>query len=448
MSKSSPGIRIPSDWEQSDGFALVTFCLPNSASWRAIAVGVIEDFSYGRFWRRDSGTITEAQSVGRTIFESMSICKLDELIEAIEGITAAIRVQTEGCGCTNGPGTVTDNGDIFFGSEPPASQPTSFGQPGDEFATEAEYFTYKCKIANLIVSGVVDTLSSMSALTLLGIAGGLAVIGVSVAFGLFVLPPMALLISLIVSGVLFATFQTIALALDARREELVCGLFEAITAQEAYNIMKAALEEEAGVVGYLATEVGLFSDFMMQLLPIDTVNKLFVKLELPPTFVGEIDCDVCGCVIVWAFETDVQGFIFTDTSPPAEGTATGDWVPEALRIQLHIPGANQTAQGEWNLDVTALGLTVSPGDRISVEQGAAVFVMSNNIGGTVGGSPESTNYVSVIADTFSHVFTGSGSLTNIMWKGANTSGGSGFDNVRTGNAITLELAAASPCPEP
>lgn len=308
------GIPIPDDWLESDGFALVTFCIPNSRQWRGIAVGMVENYSYGRFWLRSSGVITDAQAVGREVFETMSICKLDEILAALQSMAVSLSTSQGGCGCTSGPGLVTDNGNTYFGSQEPLSEPTSFGQPGDEWATEAEYLDFKCNIANALIDGLIATLSSMSGLTLIGITAGSVVIGVSIVAGLFVVPPMAILIALIATGIAFGVFSTLATAIDGRKEQMICDLYLSTDATIAYDVIKDAIEQEAGTLGWIATQIGLLSDFIMQLVAIDAVNKLFVLLDLPTGYDGEFDCSACQCEEGFRSGTgDLSGGTLTST---------------------------------------------------------------------------------------------------------------------------------------
>lgn len=443
------GHPIPSDWTESDEYSLVTFCIPASREWRGIIVGMIENLSYGRFWSRKSGIITDAQEFGREIFESMSICKLDEILEALQSIAASLQVQANSCGCSNGPGIVTDNGDIFFGNEPPLEQPTSFGQPGDEFATKAEYLAFKCKVANAIVDGVIATLSSMSSLSFIALTAGATVLGVTTVIGLFLIPPMAILIALMVSGIAFIAFSVLANALDDIREELVCALYISVNAQDAYNALKDALENEASVLGWTVSQIGQLSDFIMQLAPINTMNNLFKLLELPAAFSGQIDCSVCGCVILWTFDEDAQGWSFIDISPPGEGSATGSWVDGGLQTNLSIPDPFNNAIGRWRkVNISSLGLTMTAGDLVKVELDAAPILMNNKIRVTVGGVLQEEDWDSQAATTLTLVITGNGAFTGINIDGANTTQNEGnFVNDRKILSVELQLQEPVPCPE-
>ncbi len=61
---------IPADW---DGETWTEFCVPcpDSDGWRAALLGAIYALTRGRRWSADSGTIVDAQAVGRAILQDM-----------------------------------------------------------------------------------------------------------------------------------------------------------------------------------------------------------------------------------------------------------------------------------------------------------------------------------------------------------------------------------------
>lgn len=68
---------IPNDWNESDGYTTVAFCIPNSRMWRGLVTGIIRDFSFGWSWDESSGRVTQAQEFGREIFNSMVMNPFD-----------------------------------------------------------------------------------------------------------------------------------------------------------------------------------------------------------------------------------------------------------------------------------------------------------------------------------------------------------------------------------
>lgn len=82
---------IPDDWsEEQDGFISVLFCIPNSPRWRGLITAHIDALSYGRIWKRNTGTITEAQEIGREIFRSLYMGCIEELVKTNKALIAAL----------------------------------------------------------------------------------------------------------------------------------------------------------------------------------------------------------------------------------------------------------------------------------------------------------------------------------------------------------------------
>jgi hypothetical protein len=93
------GTPIPDDWvEEVDGYAVGLFLFPNSPRWGLVVRTVLRVLSRGRFWRRDSGTITKAQDAGRLAYMSFTYVSFAELLGAIGGVRDAIealKLQTQ-----------------------------------------------------------------------------------------------------------------------------------------------------------------------------------------------------------------------------------------------------------------------------------------------------------------------------------------------------------------
>lgn len=85
---------IPSDWKEDQGYALVFFCLPNSRAWRGLITGIIESLTFGWSWNEKTGRIKDVQAIGREIFETMGICKLDDLLIEFQRLNAILAGET------------------------------------------------------------------------------------------------------------------------------------------------------------------------------------------------------------------------------------------------------------------------------------------------------------------------------------------------------------------
>jgi hypothetical protein len=82
---------VPNDWNEEDnGHILVMMCIPNSQMWRAIIRGRIWDLTGWADWDPATGRVTPAQAICREIFNSMSMCKLDDLLVEFKRLNAIL----------------------------------------------------------------------------------------------------------------------------------------------------------------------------------------------------------------------------------------------------------------------------------------------------------------------------------------------------------------------
>ena len=81
---------IPEPLEGDQGTLLVSFCIPNTRDWRAVTTALLSQFAYGRAYDERTGSVLGALEVGREIFNSMSMCDLDQINRSIRQLTAVI----------------------------------------------------------------------------------------------------------------------------------------------------------------------------------------------------------------------------------------------------------------------------------------------------------------------------------------------------------------------
>lgn len=80
-------IPIPDDWDdQSNDYALVLLCVPNSVLWKGIVRGAIYDLTRGRSWDETTGTITDVQAIAKQIYRSMCMASCDDILAALNNI--------------------------------------------------------------------------------------------------------------------------------------------------------------------------------------------------------------------------------------------------------------------------------------------------------------------------------------------------------------------------
>ncbi|MGD9276930.1 MAG: hypothetical protein PVJ67_07200 [Candidatus Pacearchaeota archaeon] len=250
---------------------------------------------------------------------------LEGLVNAVSEISAAVRASN--C-CYGGPGAgaIQVGDDFYYGSEDPLNEPTAFGS-GEEFATEAEYIAHKCATANAIVNSMIATLEGFTVVSLVQLTAGSVVLGL-VGAGLLVAPPVALMIALLVTGFAVAVFSTLANAMDANKDSLVCLLFEASGAIDAYSDFKTGLEDIAVDIGVLEVQLGPLSDLLMNLAPIDTMNALFTAVGLPAVPGDVVDCATCG---------DCPDYVCTKgTYDPITGVLNATWNAALERYEAFI----------------------------------------------------------------------------------------------------------------
>jgi hypothetical protein len=84
-----PVIPIPDDWAGEE-WACFIVEWPNSVQWLALLRGFMTAASRGRFWDPKTGSILDAQEVGRQIEERNPVTMCDEMTAAMEGIQAAV----------------------------------------------------------------------------------------------------------------------------------------------------------------------------------------------------------------------------------------------------------------------------------------------------------------------------------------------------------------------
>lgn len=81
---------VPQPLTGDEDYLFVSFCIPDTPDWRRLIVGWVETLSYGRAYDEQTGYIKDAQAVGREIFESMSMCKMTDLLKLFRMQIAAI----------------------------------------------------------------------------------------------------------------------------------------------------------------------------------------------------------------------------------------------------------------------------------------------------------------------------------------------------------------------
>lgn len=68
------GLPIPADWdEQTDGYCVMSFTVPNSPRWRTHLRGAIYTLTQGHIWDEETGDPNQAAQTSRDIWDSYTI---------------------------------------------------------------------------------------------------------------------------------------------------------------------------------------------------------------------------------------------------------------------------------------------------------------------------------------------------------------------------------------
>lgn len=323
MSRQSPGLPIPDDWDGST-WTRFSICWPNSLNWRAILAGFLTTPMMGRTWDGDTGSIVDVQQVGREIFESnldwrycvMSSCDetgLQQLIDAINSIAVKI-TGGGGCGCGIGAGGVGPGGGPII--EPAAADTPGGGEVPAGFPegySYGDYLAYKCRAANKIADDLIASCAGMSSLggvvagvsaaalyvfvntsLLSGLLVGVMAIGFSAATSAaIVIAAIIALIGLGAGGL--AYFADLHSGLVDGKDDLVCLLYSS-------NSVEGARADLGGFVDGIVEGISGIDEFasdklnsvVMALTGNAVLNLLFQYDAGIAEYVGDDDCSGCS----------------------------------------------------------------------------------------------------------------------------------------------------------
>lgn len=330
-------VPIPTDWDGT------TWCCkviewPKSDQWVALLRGLITWPQRGRFWDGATGTITDAQSVGREIYETNVLegCALvgclDDLVVEFQNMVIAVYA-TGTCGGSAGAGV----------SSAPAE---TFVDTGSNFPTgytdRDEYSDIKCNLAQRVL----DQLDAdLEALKLANISGQSAT-AVAALLGITLLTPIPLdellvavaaaLLGLVAFGI--SAYVNALGELQSRLDAMdLCELYEADDVDDAVAAVEAWIDGGSYTYQSLTEQLG------SGLVGTNSVNILFAEKsddinydELP---VGDCSSCVCDSTIFWG-----------TGDPEAGGTLTSGWTGNYEGIGWYVSYAR-------NMTITLTGWT-------------------------------------------------------------------------------------------
>lgn len=334
---------IPTDWD-GVSYCRWAICWPDSVLWQAILSGLIEQPSQGRFWDANTGSITATQQAFLPTYisnfdlkEVIMACGDSGLSDIAAAITLLAQSQSSCAPCAPNGGV---QGQVpFAGSEPvawpgteaPAILPEA-GYPVGYDSLEA-YLADKCSVANLLVDGLITSLTTLAAFDLANLIGLSSLLAAGVGFGLVVIPEIAIPVivgALAVLATVGGVLLSIRDEIQSDRDTWVCAIYNGENAQQAIDIIAALIEALIATLS-VSTAVGLaIKILLVAILNPDSVNKAF-------SFAGGVaypDADCSECfedVCQWVFESgtgvitrDGESFVLTATQTGGVGNYSID----------------------------------------------------------------------------------------------------------------------------
>lgn len=399
---------IPSDWD-GETWCRWSVCWPDSELWRGFLRGLLTLPARGRTWDERTGSILDIQVVGREIAEAnlplvgvFMSCNDTELIASFNAIAAAIRYAADrqfalGCCGSGGPGgqqgivgvviqPVGGNEIPIYGTQPPAVLPDGADFP-EGFEDLEQWQVHKCSVANVIIDGVLSSLSGLATLNLLNV-NVLGVLALAAISGFLVFPPAA--IPIMVGALLVLVTSQFAL-ISARdyiaenREDFVCMLYEATAVNQVIGLLADALDTLVAVIG-VSTPIGVAVKLiLMTLFNSDAVNQLFdenADYQYP-------DADCSGCTSENLFQAMFNGPTKCDqltetTFRAVERTdIPGRW--EVCFAINHDPGDDTTFTA-WVGPMASINMTILDGTVSFPDPPSPVRYFNQSSGPEGGGS--------------------------------------------------------------
>jgi len=267
--------------------------------------GLLSRMTYGRSWNEQDGSVKDAVTIGQQIFGSYCVMCIDDILEAIGGLTVAINNQTAQqslcCGTSGGGvGNEEPGVNITEGETPP---PGSGFVPLPDQPGSPEYQERKCKVANWLLEQLAELLNNLAPIELLGqvtvttvtgiVAAALAVIiGGPLALGVAVVALLANIVAYLVGEQV--DMSGLAGIIMANMQDLVCTLYEATTSDGAKSGLIQALVDDganqlqADLVGLILDLKPLSALFAMSDTPAGVALEQSLGSYQPP-----FDCSGC-----------------------------------------------------------------------------------------------------------------------------------------------------------
>lgn len=380
-------LRIPDDWD-GETFCHYSVCWPDSVLWAGILRGFLTLPQRGRTWDERSGSIIDAQAVGRQITElnldlkgCLMACNDPALENALLAIAAAIEASASGGGVTiNNSGC----GTCDFGSPtsnvnvqttvvlPDGSQWQVFGEqtiaelgPGEfppAYPTLAAYDADKCAKANQMIDDWIASLDRLGNTSWTTGAIGAAII-LACLVGVITVPPAViplLLFALTANQTLAAFIIQLENQLVEHRSEAVCILYTGDSVTAIISSIADLLDALIALIPGSGTVATILRSVALWLLSGDTLNLLFTS-QARNNFPAA-DCSDCATTVTcFEFETE-QSLLGWSVIDQTGGTVALSVVGQGMQI---VTGSPTNAQNTV-ISSPLVAYTIQTGDQFVI----------------------------------------------------------------------------------
>lgn len=249
------------------------------------------------------------------------------------------------------------------GSGPVEAEEETFEDTGanypPEFDDRAEYDTWKCGVAQLIIDLWRTDIEYLQDTDFLAVAASFVAASLLTPIpGDEVIALVGLGIALVVEGTLVAVTNAIATAIDNNEDELRCIFYNAIDAATLKGELESWFDGKLSAVQ---------STFVGYLVNYDVLNWVFSKVN---QILPAADCSscVCGWEVIWGSGViETNGSQFTIT---AETNINGHYHVEIIKTSGCCPDNGMVSLVSW---------TGSPDGGFGVEEWATPCPASNRI---------------------------------------------------------------------
>lgn len=291
-------MKIPTDWD-GETWRCWSVEWPDSIMWNAYLRGFLNEPTRGRYWDERTGSVIEAQAIGREIWnrnspmeESLMACN-ETTTGILEGILAALQTLANKQCCPTGTNTGSRGSGSTSEPANPYDQAATPEEPPPGFEDMEEFEGHKCNAAQDLINNLKADLIGLSGLSYAG-QSPTGLVGALILFFLTPIPfddLVALAAYLIYSAYSYTFLAEMSAKIGENNDDLLCVLYNSDSSASAKNDFLAELEIIA--LDYFTTtdDAEWVMGAIEYMLPYDATNILF---EDVPTVTQSADCSACN----------------------------------------------------------------------------------------------------------------------------------------------------------